>query len=553
MSKQSFLRGAAILGAAGIVVKVLGAIYQIPFMAMIGADGSACYSPAYYIYTILVTVATSGIPVAISRMVSERTIVQNYEGAHRVFRMSLRLMLGIGIVSFLVMFFGADLIATHVSKVPKSALAMQTIAPALLLVPVMASFRGYYQGQQNMKPTALSQVIEQVFRVVFGLLTAYVLYNGIIGLFSSHEPGERGAAGGAFGATAGAVGGLAVMLLVYVLSRRSRRRHIAASKNVEEESNGDILRTMLLISIPITIGACIAPIMSYLDTPIVISRLTATGWARQTAENMYGQISGYVMPLVNLPQAISMALSMSLVPLISSAHRIHDTANMRRNTSLAVRVAVMVGMPCAAGMAVLACPILLLLYSSHASEAIHVAPTFALYAASILFIAVVQTVSGILQGINKQMIPVRNMLIGIVIKIVTTAILVGIPSLNIKGAGIGTLITYIVVAGMDVYAACKYTGTRLNPVLAFARPAAATGVMAGVAALCYYVIFHQAPTAIGTTPKIACLAAILIAGIVYIIMLFVTRSIKPEELKRLRGGERLLRVLTRMRIVKDED
>ena len=211
---KTFLKGAAILGIAGVFVKILGAVYQIPFVAMIGGRGSSYYSPAYYLYTIFIVIATSGIPVAISRMVSERTIVQNYEGAHRVFHISLRLMAGIGIVSFLIMFFGADFLAVHVARVPKSALAMQTIAPALLLVPVMASFRGYYQGRQNMKPTALSQVIEQVFRVVFGLSSAYLLFHGVLHLFQGHNAWEKGAAGGAFGATMGSLGGLIIMVLI---------------------------------------------------------------------------------------------------------------------------------------------------------------------------------------------------------------------------------------------------------------------------------------------------------------------------------------------------
>ena len=215
---KSFLRGAAILGLAGIFVKILGAVYQLPFAAMMGGTGLAYYKPAYDVYTVFIVISTSGIPVAVSRMVSERIIVQNHIGAHRVFKLSFKLMLTIGILSFAIMFFGADAIA-KISAVPESALSMRFIAPALILVPIMAAFRGYYQGQQNMKPTALSQIFEQIFRVIFGLGTAYLMLHAILGtrLLKSFSATEKGAAGGAFGATVGSLAGLAVMLLVYLL------------------------------------------------------------------------------------------------------------------------------------------------------------------------------------------------------------------------------------------------------------------------------------------------------------------------------------------------
>ncbi|MEA4923418.1 MAG: polysaccharide biosynthesis protein [Eubacteriaceae bacterium] len=540
MSKHSFIRGAAILGIAGVLVKVLGAIYQIPFARMIGATGMACYTPAYNVYTIFIVIATSGIPVAISRMVSERIIVQNYEGAHRVFHISFKLMLGIGAAAFLIMFFGADVIA-NISAVPESALAMKTIAPALIIVPVMAAFRGYYQGQQNMKPTALSQVIEQVFRVIIGLTAAYLLYNSIIGIFSSYDAGEKGAAGGAFGATIGSLGGLVVMLLVYALSRRSIKARVAKSKNIEPETNGEILKKILWFAVPITLGACIAPIMSYLDSPLVINRLVSIGYAKDVAQNLYGQIGGYVMPLVNLPQALSMALSMSLVPMISSAHRTKSYESLQENTSLAVRLAVMIGMPCAAGMAVLAEPILLLLYSSHAEEAINVAPTFAIMALSIVFISIVQTVSGVLQGVGKQFIPVRNMIIGIVIKIAATWILVGIKGMDIKGAALATLITYIVVASLDLRATRKHTGALFKILLTYIRPAVSTLVMAAVAWLMYYVVFGGRQG-----DSIACLIAILAAAVVYTVMLFVTKSIRRKDLESFAAGQKLLRAIDRL-------
>ena len=179
MAKKSFIQGAAVLAVAGLLVKVLGAIFKIPLGNMIGADGMAYYNPAYYVYNFFLTLATAGIPVAISRMVSERVSFGQFREAHHVFKISRALMMAIGVGSFIIVFFGAEILA-QASNVPGAAMSMRAISPALIFVPLMASYRGYFQGMQEMTPTAVSQVVEQVFRVVVGLSLAYFLYHGAL-------------------------------------------------------------------------------------------------------------------------------------------------------------------------------------------------------------------------------------------------------------------------------------------------------------------------------------------------------------------------------------
>ena len=537
MSKNTFVKGAALLGAAGLIVKFLGAVFRLPLANMIGATGMAYYSPAYYTYTVFVTIATSGIPVAISKMVSERITVGNFEEAHHVYRVSLKLLTVIGAVSFVVMFFGAGIIS-DLQNIEEAKLPMMAVAPALLIVPVMAAYRGYFQGMQNMRPTAISQIIEQVFRVFFGLLLGFMLFRETIGEdFVDYSPGEKGAAGAAFGATVGALGGLAIIFFVYVMSRGAIHKRIERHENNAPESGKEILRKILVIAIPITIGACITPIMNVIEAPVVIRGLSSSGYESEVAKNLYGQISGFAIPLINMPQVLTMALAMSLVPLISAAHKTQDRESLHYNTSLAMRIAIIIGLPCAAGMAILAEPILLLLYSSRWDEAVNIAPTFAIMSVGVLFVSLVQTVSGILQGVGKQNIPVINMCIGIVIKIVVTYFLVSIPSLNIMGAGIGTLITYIVVAVLDVWATLKYTGARINVGLTFVRPLISTACMGVAAWFVYYILFDGEQG-----NKIGCLMAIMIAALVYVIMLFITKSITTEELENIPGGSKIIRL-----------
>ena len=205
MGKKSLLKGAAVMAAAGIIVKLLGAVFRIPLANMIGSIGMANYSPAYSLYSFLLVFATAGLPVAISKMVSERYAVGQFREAERVFRLSRTLMMIIGIIGFIVLFFCNELIAELIN-LPGSALSMRATAIALLLVPIMSSYRGYFQGMQEMRPTAISEVAEQLFRVVFGLLLAHLMLSSQFEMLG-YTAEQRGAAGGCFGASAGSKGG----------------------------------------------------------------------------------------------------------------------------------------------------------------------------------------------------------------------------------------------------------------------------------------------------------------------------------------------------------
>lgn len=541
--KNTFVKGAAILGIAGLIVKLLGAVFRLPLAGMIGAEGMAYYSPAYYAYTVFVVISTSGIPVAISRLVSERITINEYGEAHRVFRISFKLMMGIGIVTFAIMFFGAGMLS-DMFKISEAKLSMMSVAPALIFVPVMAAYRGYFQGMQNMKPTAISQVVEQVFRVFFGLFLGYALYHsaGGSGFLADFSAGEKGAAGAAFGATIGSLGGLAIMFLVYFLSKRGifRRINHYGTSNVHE-SDGAILKKILAIAVPITIGAAITPIMNLIEVPVIMKALLNSGWDQDVANNLYGQISGFCTPIINMPQVLTMALAMSLVPLISSAYKRKDADELKYNTSFAIKIAMIIGMPCAIGMAVLAEPILLLLYSSRWNEAVNAAPTFAILAIGVIFVSVVQTVSGILQGVGKQNIPVYNFIIGLVIKVILTYILVGIKSLNIKGAAIATVVTFVVVAVLDVIATKKYTGAKFNIVEVYIKPGISTAVMGVVAWAMYYLIFGGVQGS-----KLGCLVSITVAGAVYVVMLFVTKTLTREDMESFPGGSKITKVMEKI-------
>ncbi|MEG0829860.1 MAG: polysaccharide biosynthesis protein [Anaerovoracaceae bacterium] len=543
MVKKSFIQGAAVLAVAGLFVKFLGAAFRIPLANLIGDVGMANYTPAYYVYNLFLILATAGIPVAISKMVAERVTVGDFREAERVFTLSRYLMIGIGVFSFVVVFFGAPIFAA-LFKLPGSALAMRTIAPALVIVPLMASYRGYFQGMQNMKPTAISQVMEQVFRVAIGLSLAYAMFQGTVGniLGSNFSPQEKGAAGASFGATAGAVGGLLVMLVIYAVGKKTFKRRIARERKKPRQNGGAILKNIAMIAIPITIGAAIMPIVNLIDAAIVMERLQSAGWSEGAAQALYGQLTGFVAPIINFPQVLTQAVAMSLVPLVAAAYKQKDMVYLQENVSFGLRTAILLGMPCAFGLAVLAQPILLLLYASQKVSAMSAASCLLVMAVGVIFLSTVQTLTGVLQGIGKQLIPVRNLVIGIGVKIVVTWILTGIHDVNVKGAAAGTVAAYLIAALLNLLAVKKYTGTRFDIKITILKPLIASVVMAACAWGAYKVFFGLLQS-----NGVATLLAIVFAAIVYVVMIFITKSITREELSRMPKGGKLVRILDRIR------
>jgi stage V sporulation protein B len=540
MARKSFLQGAVVLGIAGLIIKVMGAVFRIPLANIIGDTGMGYYQTAYPVYVLLLTLSTAGVPVAISRMVAERNALGNSYEAYRVFRISFVLLFAIGITSSAVLFFGAEIIVNYLGN-PGAKMAMMSIAPALLFVPMMASFRGFFQGLQNMNPTAISQVVEQLFRVVAGLTLAVVLVDR--GL-------EYAAAGASFGATAGAVMGLVAVVGLFLFHRRSILKGIFRLKGERRERSSRILFQILVIAIPITIGAAIMPIMNTIDVAIVIKRLSASGFTPDAANSLYGQLTGMAGPLINFPQVLTQAIAMSLVPAVAAAYKRQEMDFLRYNVELGLRTSLILGLPCALGLMTLAEPIMLLLYPAQRASALSAAPSLFILSFGVIFLATVQTLTGVLQGIGRQLISVRNLAIGALVKVVLTYYLTAIPSINIRGAAIGTVCAYIVASTLNLMAVSKYTGARFDLRLTIIKPMISGLIMSGFVFGTHRLVYMVLGNIIGSVNKANALAtalAILVGVVVYCVMLFTTRAITSEELKLLPKGDKWIRLFDRFK------
>ena len=528
MAKKSFFKGAVILGIAGIIVKVFGAFFRIPLANIIGDTGMGYYQTAYPVYVLLLTLSTAGIPTAIARLVSERTTEGKHKEAYRIFTVSFRLLLAMGIVTSLLLFLGAPYIVQYMKGEPEAIYSMRSIAPALLFVPIMAAFRGYFQGQQDMTPTASSQVIEQAFRVVFGLSMAVILLPA--GL-------KFAAAGASAGAAAGGFFGLIGIFAIYMRRRSVIRENCRNSPDGESEAAKSILWKIVVIAVPVTIGAAIMPIMTNIDLAIVVRRLVQSGYSSAEANSLYGQLSGFATPLINLPQVLTQAISMSLVPAVASAFSAKDQEFLRYNTAFGIRTAMIIGMPCSVGLMVLSKPIMLLLYPAQQASAVNAAESLFILAFGAIFLSLVQTLTGILQGVKRQLIPVINLAIGAGIKVIITYVLTGIPSVNVKGAAAGTAAAYITAALLNYRAVRKYTGSRPNFSLTFGRPMLSAAIMGAIV----WAIYSGLSLLTGNT--VATMVSVFCGVVVYGFCILRFKGITPDEIKMLPKGAKIVAML----------
>ena len=528
------MQGATILAIAGIVSKIFGAIFRIPLTNMIGAEGQSYYGAAYPVYQFFYVIATAGFPVAISRMVSERIAVGDHINAHKSFTLALKVTSVISLISFAICFFGAGMIAGMI-KNPGAEASIKAISVALLFTPVAASLRGYFQGHQNMTPTAVSQVIEQFCRVCVGLALAYMFFR--INL-------EKAAAGATFGASAGMIAAMVVLIILYIRNKPQRQENLRKSAVIEESSRARI-KELVDIVIPITIGSSIMPLMMIIDAAVVMRRLQATGWTLAMSKTLYGLISGYCDPLVNLPVVFIDAITISLIPAVTTAFTLKRKADLDGNIKTGLKTMMIIAYPCAIGLIVLAGPILNLLYPTKPDEAALAIHTLQILAVSICTLAIMRTLSSSLQGIGKMTLPVVNLFIGAVVKIIVTYVLVGIPSLNINGAAIGSVLAYLTAGLLNYRGLRKYADVDLDMKSIFIKPLYASLIM-GVCAIGTYKLMYMIHPGNMTATGMA----IIVAVIVYFVMVFLTGAITREELSLVPKGELIYRIAVKMHLAK---
>lgn len=534
--KQNYLHGAAILAFGVAIMKVLGAIYKIPLRNILGDTGYGYFNAAYTVYNVLLTIATAGLPVALSRMISEANTMGRPMQARRIFRVATVTLFVLGFVFSALMFlFPTDMAILFVSKAEVSQ-CIFALSPSVLIVCLTSAFRGYIQGHGNMTPTTVGQVLEVLVKVIVGLALAVYMTN-----LGKSLPLRS--AGAIFGVT---VGGLAALIYMFVCYLRQYKGKSADARRDGKDVPDSVCKTFwdfVKIGVAITLGASVMSVISLIDTKLIQEQLPGVaGIGEALADELYGSYSA-MQTLYNLPAAFITPMTIAVVPAISAAvaKKAHEEVGVIAESGL--RISAVIAMPMGVGIAVLAYPIVNVLYSG-TNE---MGPTILAYlGVASIFVCIALVTNAILQANGNERLPIISMIAGGVVKIAANLLLVGRPSVNILGAAIGTICCYAVICVLNCFFISRCLRKKPNYVSAFVRPLISSVVM-GAAAWAVYGLADKLLGAEASGSRILLIlamgAAILVAVIVYLVLVILTRAVTSEDMKLIPKGEKIAKLL----------
>lgn len=532
-TKRNFLGGAAILTAALALVKIIGFIYKIPLTSILEGDGFGYYNDAYQVYSLLFVISTGGIPVAIAKMISESNAVGRIDEPKKILSIALKAFSVIGLFGTLVLILGAKWFAEVVVKTPQSAISIIAVAPAIFFVSLGSAFKGYFQGYKNMTPTAVFQVIEALTKLL-GFVIVFVL----MGLGYTNRPDVL-ACGAILGVTLGSFTSTVYMFIRFYFGKEEI--DVTVQNPIASRSNGVLFRAMLKIAVPVTISASVMSITSLLDMIFVKNSLIASGLTAADANFVYGSYSGCCYSLFNLPPTITQTIGISVLPFISALFSKGEIKEAHKNMDSSMRMVSIIAAPCAIGLSLFAHPILSLVYSRIPKEVSIAAPAFAILALGIYLVAVVYPTNLFLQACGKASVPMISMFAGAVLKIIINVVLVSNPSVRINGAPFGTLACYGAILLINLIMLYKHQKYRPQVVSVFVKPIIAALVSVGGARVLYEILGGG---------KLITLACIGVAGVLYVVLILMFKTLEKFDVLLLPKGEKICNILTKKGLIK---
>lgn len=530
--KISFVKQAAILAIAGILVRLLGFLYRLPLTDLLGDEGNGIYSAGFYLYIFFLVMSSAGLPAAISKIVSEKYSLGEYKNVKKVFKVSLIIASFGGAFFSVVMFFSAKWFCNLIGS-PQSYYAILTLSPTVFIVSVISVFRGYFQGIGTTVPTAISQIIEQIFNALFSIYLAYILVG--IGI-------EFGAAGGTAGTGIGAFAGLIYISILFLRRKKDINEKILLEKNEYEiESAKKIALNIIKIAIPIIAGTAIFSMTNLIDMQMVNRRLAFSGaFSESEITALYGQLTGKYVTITTLPVSISTALATAVIPSIASSVIKKDKKSVKEKISTTLRLTMIISIPAAIGIGVLSNEILKLLFPSYSDGG----NLLRWGSISIIFLALYQILTGILQGLGKMKAPAKNALIGSLIKIPINYVLIAIPFINVVGAVISTTFCYILASILNLKELKKCTNVLIDYKSIFLKPIIASLIM-GIA--CYFS--NKFLYNLTQNNTISTLISIIIGILIYLVALALIKGFKREDLKLMPMGNTIIKILDKVNLI----
>lgn len=538
--KNSFYIQGTILAAASILTRIMGIAFRIPLTRIIGDEGIGAYSNAYEIYNFALMLSTYSIPIAVSKLVSARESKKEYINSYRVFCTAMGFAVVAGAIAALVTFFGAEFFSLSLFKSESSAIPLKFLAPTIFVFAVMGVLRGYFQGKNTMLPTAISQLLEQFFHVVVGLAAALVF-------LKIYEESEfrlaYGAAGGTFGTLIGALVSLLFLGAIFIMYYPVLKRRFRKDSGAPIEEYPMLLKLVLITIVPIILNQTLYSVSGILDSVLLNSVLDSKGYTEEARLILWGRYSSKYRLLANLPLSIASAIGVAIVPNIVRAHTERNERLLHEKTGQAVKFNMMIAIPCAFGLAVLAKPVMEVLFN----DTTEMTPLLMqLGAFAIVLYAYSTTTSNVLQGLSMMRYPVIHAGIGIIIYVIVDYILLSFFDMGVYALIVGHTLFPLIISMLNWLRIQMETGYEQEILRTFVMPTVCSGVMAVITYFSYLGLFT-----ITNSTLISLIIAIVFAVIIYFVLMIVTKTLNEKELYDLPMGGRIVRLAKTIGILKE--
>lgn len=540
--KNNLVLQGSILAMAGIIARLIGLLRRIPLTNIIGNTGNGYYSTAYEVYYIMLIISSYSLPLAVSKVVSARMSKNQYKNAQKAFHCAMIFAIVSGGLAFAAVEIFGDWIASQFVKEPMSALTLKVLGPALLIVSIMGVLRGYFQGLGTMMPTAVSQIIEQIFVVIVSIVGAIVLFErgekiGAL-LHNANYAPAYGAAGASLGPVVGAIVGLGFLLLIYMAYRPKMKYQIRKDVNSKEESYGSIFRIILLTIVPVLLSTTVYNISNIIDVRIYNQIMIEKGFEDIKAD-IWGVYTGQYKVLINVPLALANAMCSSVVPVLTGLLVRKQMKEIAQKINQAMRFTMMITIPSAVGLAVLAKPIITMLFPNKGELAIELLQIGSII---VVFLSMSTLTNGVLQGINKINVPVTNAIIALVIHVAALYLMLQMD-MGIQGVVYSNILFAVIMCVLNAMAIRKELHFHQEWVRTFVIPVISALIMGGVI-LGLNKLLHEM---LGTILSV--LVCILVGVITYFVALILLKGITETDMKSMPGGRTLLTIAKKCKLI----
>lgn len=535
--KKNFLVQGSILAAASIISRLIGLIYRIPLTNIIGDAGIGNYNNAYVIYNVALILSSYSLPLAVSKLVSERVGKKEYKNSYRIFLCAISFAFVVGLLGTSILYFGAEFLATTFLKSSSSAIPLRYLAPTILIFAIMGVIRGLFQGNHNMMPTSFSQIIEQIINAIVSVVAAYLLMKAHS---ASNVIEAYGAAGGTLGTTIGATASLAFLLFVFMLNIPIIKRRARKDINHNSESYEMSFKILLFTIVPVILSQTVYQISGLIDSSIFGHVIAGKGLAEIERNALLGIYSGKYNLLINVPVSISSAMAVAIVPSISSALNSLSILDIKNKVHQSIKLNMIIAFPCAVGMGVLASPILRLLF--HDARVLP-ANLIRLGSVAIVFYSLSTISNAVLQGINKMKLPVLHSAISLAVHIVIVFVLL-VFDLGVYALVIGTVTFALMVCILNWNAIAKQLNYKQEIQKTFIIPCVSAVIMGLFCILTYNIVYSLIPI-----NSISTLFAIFVAVVVYFLVLLLLKGVTEDEILAMPMGRKLARIARKLHLL----